>query len=249
MNDLNFLRLIFELGGSFQNVNNIDLAVKANVSKASISDRTQHLSKLGLVKYTKYYGSKLTKKGLNAVVPLIQQHRLLETWLYEKLNIPLSDIYDKATILSEAPDLLLIDRLNTYLEYPQTCPHGNIIPINNAIPEFSKNSLLSNQNISDTTFKITNFTEDDYLFKILSNIDIKLSDEIKILNINDYDHSMVILNQRNNLKQILPKNITKMIRIETVKETQKSVWVCMILKSRVVKRFFYLLAFLIQRGE
>ncbi|WP_334352056.1 metal-dependent transcriptional regulator [Companilactobacillus sp. HBUAS56257] len=223
MNDLNFLRLIFELGGSFQNVNNIDLAIKANVSKASVSDRTQHLSKLGLVKYKKYYGSKLTKKGLNAVIPLVQQHRLLETWLYEKLDIPLSDVYDKASTLCEKPDLLLIDRLNTYLDYPQNCPHGNVIPINTPVPEFSKYDLLSNQSISTSTFKIINFTEDDNLFKILSNIDIKLGDELQILNINDYDHSMVVLNRRNNLKQILPKNITKMIRIETVLSKEKSV--------------------------
>ncbi len=223
LNDLNFLRLIFELGGSFQNVNNIDLAVKANVSKASISDRTQHLAKLGLVKYTKYYGTKLTKKGLNAVIPLIQQHRLIETWLYEKLNIPLSDIYEKATKLSDHPDLLLIDRLNIYLDYPKICPHGNVIPINCSVPEFPKHSLLSDQDISDTTFKIINFTEDNYLFKILNNIDIKLSDEIQILNLNNYDHSMVVLNLRNNLKQILPKNITKMIRIEKIKTMEKSV--------------------------
>lgn len=223
MNDLNFLRLIFELGGSFQNVNNIDLAVKANVSKASISDRTQHLSKLGLVKYTRYYGTKLTKKGLNAVIPLVQQHRLIETWLYEKLNIPLSDIYEKAAKLSDHPDSLLIDRLNIYLDYPETCPHGNVIPINCSIPTFDKYSLLSNQDISEAVYKIINFTEDDYLFKVLDNIDIRLSDQIQISNINDYDHSMVVLNLRNNLKQILPKNITKMIRIEKVSEMEKSV--------------------------
>ncbi|GEO76778.1 Cro/Cl family transcriptional regulator [Companilactobacillus crustorum] len=223
MNDLNFLRLIFELGGSFQNVNNIDLAVKANVSKASISDRTQHLAKLGLVKYTKYYGTKLTKKGLNNVIPLVQQHRLIETWLYEKLSIPLNDIYEKATKLSDHPDLLLIDRLNIYLDYPKVCPHGNVIPINCSIPEFSKYSLLANQEISETTFKIINFTEDNYLFQILNNIDINLDDKIQILNINSYDHSMVVLNLRNNLKQILPKNITKMIRIEKINEMEKSV--------------------------
>ncbi|WP_147007312.1 metal-dependent transcriptional regulator [Companilactobacillus nantensis] len=197
-------------------MNNIDLAVKAGVSKASISDRTQHLAKLGLVKYTKYYGTKLTKKGLNAVIPLVQQHRLIETWLYEKLDIPLSDIYEKATKLSDHPDLLLIDRLNIYMDYPETCPHGNIIPINCTIPEFTKSSLLANQDISETTFKIINFTEDNYLFKVLNNIDIHLADQIKITNINGYDHSMVVLNLRNNLKQILPKNITKMIRIEKV---------------------------------
>lgn len=223
MNDLNFLRLIFELGGSFQNVNNIDLATKAGVSKASVSDRTQHLAKLGLVKYKKYYGSKLTKKGLNEVTPLVQQHRLLETWLYEKLDIPLSDVYDKASTLSEEPDLLLIDRLNTYLGYPQTCPHGNVIPINTPAPEFSKYDLLANQSSFDTTFKVINFFEDNYLFKILSNIDIKLGDKLQIQSINDYDHSMVVLNRRNNLKQILPKNITKMIRIETVLSKEKSV--------------------------
>lgn len=223
LNDLNFLRLIFELGGSFQNVNNIDLAVKANVSKASISDRTQHLAKLGLVKYTKYYGTKLTKKGLNNVIPLVQQHRLIETWLYEKLSIPLNDIYEKATKLSDHPDLLLIDRLNIYLDYPKVCPHGNVIPINCSIPEFSKYSLLANQEISETTFKIINFTEDNYLFQILNNIDINLDDKIQILNINSYDHSMVVLNLRNNLKQILPKNITKMIRIKKINEMEKSV--------------------------
>jgi len=223
LNDLNFLRLIFELGGSSQNVNNIDLAIKANVSKASISDRTQHLSKLGLVKYTKYYGTKLTKKGLHEVIPLIQQHRLIETWLYQKLNIPLGEVYDKATKLSDHPDLILIDKLNIYMDYPQTCPHGNVIPINSTIPEFSKYSLLSSQESSETIFKIIHFTEDNYLFRILNNIDIRLSDNIKVININNYDHSMVILNLRNNLKQILPKNITKMIRIEKVKETEKSV--------------------------
>lgn len=225
MNDLNFLRLIFELGGSFQNANNIDLAVKANVSKASISDRTQHLAKLGLVKYTKYYGTRLTKKGLNQVTPLIQQHRLLETWLYEKLNIPISDIYEQATKLSDHPDMLLIDRLNIYLDYPETCPHGNIIPINCEIPEFTKTSLLVNQDISETTLRIINFTEDDYLFKILNNIDLRLDDKIKIINRNNYDHSIVVLNLRNNLKQILPKNITKKVRIEKVPiaTTEKSI--------------------------
>ena len=225
MNDLNFLRLIFELGGSFQNVNNIDLAIKANVSKASISDRTQHLAKLGMVKYTKYYGTKLTKKGLNAVIPLVQQHRLLETWLYKKLDIPLSDVYEKATKLSDHPDLLLIDRLNVYMAYPKTCPHGNVIPINYPIPEYTKLSLLANQDVSGLTFKIVNFTEDDYLFKILNNIDLQLNDLIKIININDYDHSMVVLNLRNDLKQILPRNITKMIRIEQlpISEMEKTV--------------------------
>jgi len=223
LNDLNFLRLIFELGGSWQNVNNIDLAVKANVSKASISDRTQHLAKLGMVNYKKYYGTKLTKKGLKAVTPLVQQHRLIETWLYEKLDIPLSDVYEKATTLSDNPDLILIDKLNIYLDYPQACPHGNIIPINCSVPEFSDYSLLSKQGISEGTFKIIYFTEDNYLFKILNNIDLKLSDDIQILNINSYDHSMVVLNLRNNLKEILPKNITKMIRIEKVPVMQRSV--------------------------
>ncbi len=223
LNDLNFLRLIFELGGSFQNVNNIDLAVKANVSKASISDRTQHLSKLGLVKYTKYYGTKLTKKGLNSVIPLIQQHSLLEIWLLDKLNIPLGQVYEKASQLCENPDPLVIDRLNIYLDYPKTCPHGNVIPINCPIPEFSDSSLLSKQVISDKAWKIINFTEDNYLFQILENIDIKLGDQIKVLNINDYDHSMIVLNLRNNIKQILPKNITKMIRVQKVTEMEKSV--------------------------
>lgn len=239
MNDLNFLRLIFELGGSFQNVNNIDLAVKANVSKASISDRTQHLAKLGLVKYTKYYGTKLTKKGLNAVIPLIQQHSLLEIWLFEKLDIPLSQVYEKATQLCERPDPLVIERLNIYLDYPKTCPHGNIIPINCPIPEFSEETLLSKQSTSDQTWKIINFSEDNYLFQILGNIDIKLGDQIQILNINDYDHSMVVLNLRNNIKQILPKNITKMIRVDKVTAMEKSVWGHMIFTSRVVKRSFF----------
>ena len=245
MNDLNFLRLIFELGGSFQNVNNIDLAVKANVSKASISDRTQHLAKLGLVKYTKYYGTKLTKKGLNAVIPLIQQHSLLEIWLFEKLDIPLSQVYEKATQLCEHPDPLVIDRLNIYLDYPKICPHGNVIPINCPIPEFSNASLLSKQEISSNNWKIINFAEDDYLFQILSNIDIKLSDQIQILNINDYDHSMVVLNLRNNIKQILPKSITKLIRVQKVTAMEKSVWGHMIFTSRVVKRSFLVLFILL----
>lgn len=222
MNDLNFLRLIFELGGIFQNVNNIDLAIKANVSKASISDRTQHLSKLGLVKYTKYYGTKLTKRGLNSVIPLIQQQRLIEIWLYEKLNIPINDIYEKSCSLSEHPDLLLIDRLNTYLDYPTVCPHGNVVPINCEIPKFSKGSLLSGQNTPHTKLQIINFTEDNYLFKTLENIDIKLNDTIEIINLNNYDYSMVVLNLRTGLKQILPKNITKMIRIKNIPDEIKN---------------------------
>jgi Mn-dependent transcriptional regulator len=199
------------LGGNLKNISNGAIAKKANVSNASVSERTKHLSEIGLLTYTKYHGTHLTAKGIKLVTPIIQQQRLMETWLLVKLDIPIESIHEKANRMTESIDPMLIKHLNKYLNYPKYCPHGNAIPNNCPESSIVLYPKLSTQEVSRDTYSIKYFSEDDNILKTLNDINIHLDDNLQILN-KDND-SILILNLKNDLQQILPLKIADAIMV------------------------------------
>ncbi|KRK64641.1 Iron-dependent repressor [Companilactobacillus tucceti DSM 20183] len=218
MNDLNFLKLIYELGGFLHPVSNGAIAKKARLSNASVTERTKNIyENTEFLTYRRYYGSQLTKKGIELLKPYIQQQRLIETWLVNNLDYSLKDSHIEADILSTSVSDNFVSRLNRYLNYPKICPHGNVIPNNSEI--ITDDPLtLTDELKKDQTYVVQSFSEDDYIFGLLETVDIKLNDSIKILDI--IDGIVIIYNYRTNSKQLLPKVLAGSIRIV---ETSKAI--------------------------
>ena len=81
-----------------------------------------------LVKYKKYKGVTLTKKGNSFATSVIRKHRLWETFLVNNLNFDWGEVHDLAEQLEHIKSEELVDRLDAFLDYPKLDPHGEPIP-------------------------------------------------------------------------------------------------------------------------
>jgi DtxR family Mn-dependent transcriptional regulator len=89
----------------------------------------RQLSKVGLISYDKREGAKLTVVGRGEAEQLIRKHRLIETFLRSVLKIEEPLLHDEAEKLEHVISDQLIMKIDEYLNYPSTDPHGSIIPL------------------------------------------------------------------------------------------------------------------------
>ena len=81
-----------------------------------------------LLLYEKYRGFKLSNEGKKVALQIIRKHRLWEFFLVEKLRFGWEEVHDIAEELEHISSKKLIDRLDEFLGFPKTDPHGDPIP-------------------------------------------------------------------------------------------------------------------------
>jgi DtxR family transcriptional regulator, Mn-dependent transcriptional regulator len=125
----NYLKAIYHLSiGGAKAVLTNDLAESMNTKPASVTDMVKKLSGKNLISYEKYYGVKITKSGKTEALMIIRKHRLWETFLVQKLQFNWDEVHDVAEQLEHIQSGLLIEKLDEFLGYPLTDPHGHPIP-------------------------------------------------------------------------------------------------------------------------
>lgn len=124
----NYLKAIYSLGNGTDSVNTNALAEKLETKAASVSEMIKKLSEKKLVKYKKYQGASLTAKGKKIATTVIRNHRLWECFLVEKLSFKWDEVHDMAEELEHINSALLTERLDEFLGFPKTDPHGDPIP-------------------------------------------------------------------------------------------------------------------------
>lgn len=197
-NKEDYLKAIYKLGGLHKTISNKSISEALNISPASVTEMLQKLSGEGLIIYRAYKGSTLTEKGLQAVLTLVRGHRLWEVFLIRHLGYSSSEAHEDAELLEHVAPKRLIDKLDLFLNYPQTCPHGNLIPdSNNKVQELNL-VLLSSLNINDEGI-IKIFDENKKNLDYLEKKNININDSFKII---DLDKSKITLEINNNLKTI-----------------------------------------------
>jgi len=103
-------------------------------SPISIHEMIQKLVQRGLVDYLPYKGVSLTAKGYGMATALVRRHRVWECFLADALQVPIDEAHDLAGDLEHAAPDWITERLFTYLQQPEACPHGNAIGELAAIP-------------------------------------------------------------------------------------------------------------------
>src|SRR5690625_6696701 len=59
---------------------------------------------------------------------MVRRHRLLETFLVERLGYSWDEVHDEAENLEHAASDMFIDRIEADLGFPAHDPHGDVIP-------------------------------------------------------------------------------------------------------------------------
>ena len=122
-----YLKAIWEISRS-EAASTKEVANRLSVSSASVTNMFGRLQEMGLVRYERYRGASLTRRGLVEALRLVRRHRLIETFLLEHLGYSWQDVHEEAERLEHAVSDKFTERLAKLLGHPNRDPHGDLIP-------------------------------------------------------------------------------------------------------------------------
>lgn len=123
-----YVKAIYMLHSRGMEVTNSALANHLKVAPASATNMVKKLSELGLVTYEPYQAIELTSAGEMVALEVLRHHRLLELYLYDKLNLPWEQVHAEAERLEHVISEVLEDAIAAALGDPTVDPHGDPIP-------------------------------------------------------------------------------------------------------------------------
>ncbi len=124
----NYVKAIYALTESGEEVSTSALADRLGVSPASVTSMVKRLAHQGLLAHQRYRGFQLTDEGRAVALEVVRHHRLLEAYLCQSLGITWDRVHDEAEVLEHAISEELEDRIDELLGHPTHDPHGDPIP-------------------------------------------------------------------------------------------------------------------------
>lgn len=210
----NYLKTIYHLlEQEPEGVTTNALAASLKIKPATVTDMLRKLAGNKLVKHEKYYGVTLTDKGRKTALEIIRRHRLWEVFLAQKLQFSWHEVHDMAEQLEHIQSDELIERLDQFLGYPKTDPHGDPIPDKKgriSIHDFKPLSALT----AKQSGAISGVLEHSPAFlQYLEKNGLSLGNEIEVLEVYAFDQSADIkLNQKKTIH--LSYEVTKNLLIK-----------------------------------
>ena len=127
------------------------IAEMMDVTPPTATSMMETLAERGLVEREKYAGVELTPEGETVALEVIRHHRLLETYLAERLGYDWSEVHDEADSLEHHISEEFERRVADVLGDPQVDPHGDPIPNDELEPlRESDDTLLAEHAEGDT---------------------------------------------------------------------------------------------------
>jgi DtxR family Mn-dependent transcriptional regulator len=209
----NYLKAILSISLQEEElVSTNSIAAEMNTSAASVSDMLKKLKEKKLIIYKKYKGVALNKKGKSIAVNILRKHRLWETFLVRKLDFNWDEVHDVAEQLEHIKSEELIDKLDSFLNYPKFDPHGEVIPTKEGtIPQTDR--VLLSEIEENTNGIVLGVTLDETSFlQYLNKLKIEIGTKIQIFDRIDFDKSVNI--SINNKKQNISNELAKHLLIK-----------------------------------
>lgn len=105
-----------------------DLAAQLGVTPSTVSATLKKLARDGFIDYEPYGAIELTDAGRRVAVEIVRRHRILETYLHEKLGMSWDEVHVEADRLEHAVSDVVLARMDAALGHPSSDPHGDPIP-------------------------------------------------------------------------------------------------------------------------
>jgi len=208
-----YLKAIYHLEMDYDSISTNSVADYLNMKPSSVTDMLKKLADKKYIKYQKYKGSSLTKKGKLIALSIIRKHRLWETFLVEKLGFGWDQVHLIAEQLEHIKSEELIENLDDFLGNPKYDPHGDPIPNKEGKIEKMNQKLLVELKIQQKGI-ITGVKKGTAsLLSYLDKEKIKLGDSIKVLEVLEFDGTFIV--EINNRKLTFSEKICQNLLLET----------------------------------
>lgn len=187
----NYLKIIYRLSESTSDDISTNAIAELTQNKAaSVTDMLRKMSDKGWVNYQKYQGVRLSEAGEKIALDIVRKHRLWEVFLVNKMGFNWDEVHEIAEQLEHIESEILIDKLDAFLDFPRTDPHGDPIPNKKGeLPQLGYISL-ANMPIGKAG-KLVGVAQDSAVFlQLLTKLNLKLGANLEITEINAFDLSV-----------------------------------------------------------
>ncbi|HSG48678.1 MAG TPA: metal-dependent transcriptional regulator [Longimicrobiales bacterium] len=123
-----YLKAVFALSRSGSPASTSALADHLGVQPSSVTGMVKRLAEMGLLAHVPYRGVQLTEAGNREALRVIRRHRVLETYLTQRLGYAWEEVHEEAEGLEHTASDRLIDAMADALGDPSHDPHGAPIP-------------------------------------------------------------------------------------------------------------------------
>jgi len=123
-----YLKAIYGISENGEPATTSAIAEALDIQPASVTGMVKKLAESGLLEHVPYKGVMLTGPGTLEALRVLRRHRILETYLCERLGYSWDDVHDEAERLEHAASDQLIEQMSKALGFPSHDPHGAPIP-------------------------------------------------------------------------------------------------------------------------
>jgi DtxR family Mn-dependent transcriptional regulator len=189
-----YLKTIYELTRSGERASTQAIADQLGVTPASATGMVQKLAREHppLVKYEKNHGTALTPAGEKVALEVIRHHRLIETYLLEKLNYTWDQVHEEADRLEHVISEQMEERMAQSLGDPQYDPHGEPIPNREFhLPE-QYDMPMGDLHPGDRATVVRIAAGEPELLRYLASIGLSLGNIVEVTNISPFDGNITL---------------------------------------------------------
>lgn len=189
----NYLKIIYRLSEStLEEISTNAVAELTQTKAASVTDMLRKLAEKGWVNYQKYQGVRLTEEGEKIALSVVRKHRLWEVFLVDKMGFNWDEVHEIAEQLEHIESEALINKLDEFLDFPKTDPHGDPIPNKEGIlPELSYVHLSDLK--ENKACVLMGVAKDSAIFlQLLTRLNLSLGAKLKVKEINSFDRSISV---------------------------------------------------------
>lgn len=123
-----YLRTIYSLEEEIQPVIAARVAEEMGVSASTMVSTLRRLQREGYVKVERRKVIRLTAEGKKVAEGILRRHFLVERFMTDLLGLDWVKAHQEAHRMEHAISQEVEEQLAKLLNYPTTCPHGNLIP-------------------------------------------------------------------------------------------------------------------------
>lgn len=189
----NYLKIIYRLSeGHGDDISTNAVAELTQTKAASVTDMLRKLAEKGWVHYQKYQGVRLSPQGEKIALGIVRKHRLWEVFLVEKMGFNWDEVHEIAEQLEHIESDSLIEKLDAFLEYPKTDPHGDPIPTKNGVmPELGYLHLSDIK--AGKRCVLMGVAKDSAVFlQLLTKMQLSLGSALHVQEVNAFDRSISV---------------------------------------------------------
>lgn len=175
-----YLKTLAVLGGGDRPIAAAVVARRLEVTQVAANEMLRRLIAEGLVEHELRRGFRLTEGGREAAWDVIRRERVWERFLVDRLGLDPANAHDWACRLEHATAPEVLDGLDAFLEFPETCPQGQPIPRSPSDPVHRDGRPLAEVDLGETVRLVAFDDEDREVLDYLGRIGLAVGAVVRV---------------------------------------------------------------------